>query len=237
MFQLLAFVDGATVRVMRPAQDHKRLGDGDAGPNTGGMGAYCPCPLISDAQLCTATAEVLQRAADGLLEDGIHFRGVLYAGLMLTSDGPKTLEFNCRFGDPETQVILPLLESDLYEVMLACAEGKLSALELLRWRKGVSAVGVIMASAGYPDTATKGCVIEGLAEDSGADRLIFHSGTALRNDGKWVTNGGRVLINVALAADLKEAAARATAGCSGTGAIRFEGAQYRTDIAARAYTS
>lgn len=145
---------------MLPAQDHKRIRDGDEGPNTGGMGAYCPCPLISDEELRQATAEVLQRAADGFKADGIRYSGVLYAGLMLTPDGPKTLEYNCRFGDPETQVLLPLLKSDLYVVMRACAEGRLAEHQL-RWRHSVSAVGVVMASAGYPESATKGCTITG----------------------------------------------------------------------------
>lgn len=145
---------------MQPAQDHKRLSDGDQGPNTGGMGAYCPCPLISEADLATATKQVLQRAVVGFQTMGIKYCGVLYAGLMLTPEGPRTLEFNCRFGDPETQVILPLLQSDLYEVMLACAEQRLSGVQL-KWRHGWSAVGVIMASAKYPESSTKGCEITG----------------------------------------------------------------------------
>lgn len=145
---------------MLPAQDHKRLGNADQGPNTGGMGAYCPCPLIGEADLAAATAQVLRRAVDGFNALGIRYCGVLYAGLMLTPDGPKALEFNCRFGDPETQVILPLLQSDLFEVMLAAAEGRLSEVEL-SWRHGWSAVGVIMASARYPESSTKGCEITG----------------------------------------------------------------------------
>lgn len=157
---VLAFVDNNTVQAMLPAQDHKRLKEKDQGPNTGGMGAYCPCPLISAEALEVVKKEVLQRAVDGLKNEGIDYKGVLYAGLMLTPDGPKTLEFNCRFGDPETQVILPLLESDLYEVMSACCDNKLAEVPL-KWRSNVSAVGVIMASAGYPETSTKGCVIEG----------------------------------------------------------------------------
>ena len=157
---VLAFVDNNTVQAMLPAQDHKRLKENDEGPNTGGMGAYCPCPLIKDSDLELVKKEVLQRAVDGLKKEGIDYKGVLYAGLMLTPDGPKTLEFNCRFGDPETQVILPLLASDLYEVMSACCENKLAEVPL-KWHNDVSAVGVIMASAGYPETSTKGCVIEG----------------------------------------------------------------------------
>lgn len=239
---------------MLPAQDHKRLANGDQGPNTGGMGAYCPCPLISQPQLAFAVAEVLERAVAGFKSLGIQYRGVLYAGLMLTPTGPKTLEFNCRFGDPETQVILPLLKSDLFEVMLACAEGRLSEVNL-EWKTGLSAVGVIMASAKYPESSTKGCLINGKQlpfnhnvntiftiyeyffpagiPDNTTDRIVFHSGTDIK-DGKVLTNGGRVLINVALATDLKSAAALATRGVED---IKFEGSQYRTDIAQKAFKS
>lgn len=156
----LAFVDETTVRIMLPAQDHKRLHNNDSGPNTGGMGAYCPCPLIKEEEMEIVLNNVLEKAVHGLKKEGIKYCGVLYAGMMLTPQGPKTLEFNCRFGDPETQVILPLLESDLYEVMLACAKNTLSSLDL-KWKKDTSAVGVIMASKGYPETSTKGCVIKG----------------------------------------------------------------------------
>jgi len=157
---VLAFTDGKSVRAMLPAQDHKRLGNGDTGPNTGGMGAYCPCPLISQPALELVQKAVLERAVQGLIKERINYQGVLYAGLMLTRDGPRVLEFNCRFGDPETQVILPLLESDLFDVMEACCSGKLDKIPL-QWRNGVSAVGVILASAGYPETSTKGCIISG----------------------------------------------------------------------------
>lgn len=159
---VLAFTDGKSVRAMLPAQDHKRLGNGDSGPNTGGMGAYCPCPLISQPALELVQKAVLERAVQGLAKERITYQGVLYAGLMLTRDGPRVLEFNCRFGDPETQVILPLLETDLFDVMEACCSGKLDKLTL-QWRIGVSAVGVILASAGYPETSTKGCLITGMA--------------------------------------------------------------------------
>lgn len=157
---LLAFTDGQTVLPMQPAQDHKRLGNDDKGPNTGGMGAYCPCPLISKPQLELVQRAVLERAIKGLAQERIPYRGVLYAGLMLTRDGPRVLEFNCRFGDPETQVILPLLQSDLFEIMQACCSGQLDKVTL-QWRSGLSAVGVCLASAGYPETATKGCRISG----------------------------------------------------------------------------
>lgn len=157
---VLAFTDGKTIQAMLPAQDHKRLCDGDTGPNTGGMGAYCPCPLISKQALELVQRAVLERAVKGLGQERIAYQGVLYAGLMLTRDGPRVLEFNCRFGDPETQVILPLLDSDLYEVMQACCTGKLDKISL-QWRSSLNAVGVIMASAGYPETSTKGSRILG----------------------------------------------------------------------------
>lgn len=147
---------------MLPAQDHKRLGNGDVGPNTGGMGAYCPCPLISDVDMDFVKREVLQKALNGFKQLNIPYCGVLYAGLMLTPNGPRVLEFNCRFGDPETQVILPLLEIDLYEVILACCKNQLDQVDLV-WQSNLSAVGVVMASAGYPETSTKGCVISGMS--------------------------------------------------------------------------
>ncbi|EAA14291.4 AGAP009786-PA [Anopheles gambiae str. PEST] len=230
---VLAFVDSRTVRVMLPAQDHKRLMDHDRGPNTGGMGAYCPCPIIKPAQLDLVVREVLQRAVDGLRAEGIKYNGVLYAGMMLTPNGPKTLEFNCRFGDPETQVILPLLESDLYEVMEATCDDRLHEINL-KFRAGLSAVGVVMASKGYPETSTKGCVITGLdAVAARPEHLVFHSGVARNERGEFVTNGGRVLITVVLHSDLKQAAAHATSACST--AISFDGSQHRLDIAQKAF--
>uniref|UniRef100_A0A182LW43 Trifunctional purine biosynthetic protein adenosine-3 n=1 Tax=Anopheles culicifacies TaxID=139723 RepID=A0A182LW43_9DIPT len=230
---VLAFVDARTVRVMLPAQDHKRLLDHDRGPNTGGMGAYCPCPIIKPAQLEMVAREVLQRAVDGLRAEGIKYNGVLYAGMMLTPNGPKTLEFNCRFGDPETQVILPLLESDLYDVMEATCDNRLHEINL-KFRVGLSAVGVVMASKGYPETSTKGCVIKGLdAVAARPEHLVFHSGVARNECGEFVTNGGRVLIGVVLHSDLKQAAALATSAC--TTAISFDGSQHRLDIAQKAF--
>ncbi|KXJ75023.1 hypothetical protein RP20_CCG012488 [Aedes albopictus] len=228
---VLAFVDSKTVRVMLPAQDHKRLQNEDRGPNTGGMGAYCPCPIITQEELKMVTREVLQRAVDGLRKEGIKYNGVLYAGMMLTPSGPKTLEFNCRFGDPETQVILPLLQSDLFEVMEACCEDRLESVEL-KFRQDVHAVGVVMASKGYPETSTKGCVIKGLESiEKRPDHLVFHSGVGRNEDGEFVTNGGRVLINVVLQPSLRAAAALASAACFD---VKFDGSQYRTDIAQKA---
>ncbi|EDV99019.1 trifunctional purine biosynthetic protein adenosine-3 [Drosophila grimshawi] len=230
---VLAFTDGTTIEAMLPAQDHKRLANGDSGPNTGGMGAYCPCPLISKQALELVQRAVLERAVKGLIQERIAYQGVLYAGLMLTRDGPRVLEFNCRFGDPETQVILPLLESDLFEVMLACCTGQLDKVSL-QWRTNLSAVGVVLASAGYPETSTKGCLITGLPAANTETQLIFHSGLAVNAQKEPQTNGGRVLIAVALDASLRQAAAEAT---KLAGSITFAGAgaQYRTDIAQKAF--
>lgn len=230
---VLAFVDSSTVRILLPAQDHKRLKENDVGPNTGGMGAYCPCPLISKAEINNVKIQVLQRAVDGLRKEGIAYNGILYAGMMLTSDGPKTLEFNCRFGDPETQVILPLLKNDLFDVMMATALNQLNSISELDFEPNRSAVGVIMASKGYPETSTKGCVIKRI--DTVAKKqnhLVFHSGTIKNDKNDWSTNGGRVLINVVIANDLNVAAQLATSACD---VITFEGAQYRRDIAKKAF--
>nr|CAD7586704.1 unnamed protein product [Timema genevievae] len=229
---VLAFTDGTSVRVMLPSQDHKRHLEGDRGANTGGMGAYCPCPLIDSDTLRIVEESVLQRAVKGMREEKSQFIGVLYAGLMLTKEGPKVLEFNCRFGDPETQVILPLLESDLYQVMLACCDGTLGDLELL-WKTEVYAVGVVMASHGYPESSSKGNNITGLEKASSLPTIqVFHSGTAKNLQGSVVnsvvTNGGRVLIAVSVATELATAVARATLACT---LIQFTGAQFRRDIA------
>ncbi|CAO1357720.1 unnamed protein product [Diamesa hyperborea] len=232
---VLAFVDNDSVRVLLPAQDHKRLKDNDEGLNTGGMGAYCPCPLISKDDMELVKSKVLQRAVDGLRSEGIKYNGILYAGMMLTPDGPKTLEFNCRFGDPETQVILPLLETDLYDLMVATSSNQLSKFEELTFKENLSAVGVIMATRGYPETSTKGCVIKGIEVVANKPQhLVFHSGVAKSNTGEYTTNGGRVLINVALSDDLKQAAALATIACQD---VTFDGAQYRSDIGKKAFKS
>ena len=230
---VLAFVDNNSVRMMLPTQDHKRLKDNDEGLNTGGMGAYCPCPLITQQELDIVKTEVLQRAVDGLRKEGISYNGVLYAGIMLTKDGPKTLEFNCRFGDPETQVILPLLEDDLFEIMLACCANDLKSIPELKFKSNLKAVGVVMASRGYPETSTKGCVIEGISEVASKESyIVFHSGMAKNEKNEWITNGGRVLINVVLADKLELAAELATNACD---VIKFDGAQYRRDIAKKAF--
>ncbi|XP_045536495.1 trifunctional purine biosynthetic protein adenosine-3 isoform X1 [Papilio machaon] len=230
---VLAFTDGETVSMMPPAQDHKRVGEGDTGPNTGGMGAYCPCPLITRDQLADVQDQVLQRAVDGLKAEGIKYVGVLYAGLMITKSGPMTLEFNCRFGDPETQVLMMLLETDLYTIMKACVNGNLKQHQVA-WNTKMSAVGVVIASKGYPETSTKGCVISGLSQVSSQPGLaVFHSGVARGANGSLVTWGGRVLLVAARAPALRAAAAAATAAAA---AIDFPGAHYRKDIAHRAFS-
>ncbi|XP_015597327.1 trifunctional purine biosynthetic protein adenosine-3 [Cephus cinctus] len=225
---VLAFTDGKTVVSMAPAQDHKRIFNGDAGPNTGGMGAYCPCPLLSQKDWELVKKNVLQKAVDGLRKENIPFVGVLYAGLMLTQDGPKVLEFNCRFGDPETQVILPLLKSDLFAIIKACCTGTLTESHV-SWHENVSAVGVILASRGYPESSSKGQVITGVKTVAiRQNHFVFHSGTNRSSTGDLLTNGGRVLIAVSLAPSLALAAARATAAAQ---SIQFDGKQFRTDIA------
>ncbi|XP_065492490.1 trifunctional purine biosynthetic protein adenosine-3 isoform X2 [Caloenas nicobarica] len=221
----LCFTDGITVAPMPPAQDHKRLMDGDEGPNTGGMGAYSPTPQISKDLLQKIRDTVLQKTVDGMRKEGVPYFGVLYAGLMLTKDGPKVLEFNCRFGDPECQVILPLLKSDLYEVMQAVVNKKLSS-SMPVWFEDSAAVTVVMASEGYPGTYPKGLEITGLSKAKQLGLEVFHAGTALK-DGKVVTSGGRVLTVTAVKEDLTTALQEAN---NGVAAIHFKGAIYRRDI-------
>ncbi|VVD05898.1 unnamed protein product [Leptidea sinapis] len=230
---VLAFTDGETVSMMPPAQDHKRIGDGDTGPNTGGMGAYCPCPLITPEQLADVKEQVLQRAVDGLKKEGIKYVGVLYAGMMVTKSGPMTLEFNCRFGDPETQVLMLLLETDLYTITKACVDGNLKQVQV-KWETEMSAVGVVIASKGYPETSTKGCVISGLSKvQSRPNIMVFHSGVARGANESLVTNGGRVMLVAAKRSSLRSAASVATSAAAD---IDFPGAQYRKDIAHRAFS-
>ncbi|NXM70095.1 PUR2 protein, partial [Serilophus lunatus] len=225
----LCFTDGVTVAPMPPAQDHKRLRDGDEGPNTGGMGAYSPAPQISKDLLQKIRDTVLQKTVDGMRKEGVPYSGVLYAGLMLTKDGPKVLEFNCRFGDPECQVILPLLKSDLYEVMQAVLNKRLST-SLPVWLEDSAAVTVVMASQGYPGAYPKGLEITGLAKAKQLGLEVFHAGTALR-DGRVVTSGGRVLAVTAIGHDVPSALQEANRGVA---SIHFQGAIYRKDIGSRA---
>lgn len=223
---ILSFVDGETVRPMVPAQDHKPVFDGDKGPNTGGMGTYSPLPHIPQSVIDDAIENIIKPTARAMVAEGRPFRGVLFAGLMVTKDGPKTIEFNARFGDPETQVVLPRLKTDLVDIILASINGRLHDIDI-SW-SDEAAVCVVLASEGYPGTYAKGLPIEGL-EQTG-DVLVFHAGTA-RSDGKVVTSGGRVLGVVGLGADIAQARERAYAAAE---RIRFQGKHFRTDIAMKA---
>ena len=225
---LLAFVDGKTVVPMIASQDHKRIFDGDKGPNTGGMGTYAPAPVLTDALRDEAMKTILEPMVEAMQKEGMPYVGCLYAGLMITAEGPKVVEFNARFGDPETQVILPLLDSDLGQVMMACATGKLTA-DMVKW-KDSSAACVILASKGYPETSSKGDVIHGDIKQHDTT-IVFHSGTKLVGE-EYVTNGGRVLGVVGLGKDLRTAVDRAYGRIEH---IDFEGMQYRTDIGAKAF--
>lgn len=226
---LLAFTDGETVLPLSPAQDHKRAYDGDEGPNTGGMGVYSPVPAV-DAATEAAMADILMRTVAGMKADGITYRGVLYGGFVLTVDGPKVLEFNARFGDPETQVLLPLLENDLLDVMLAVAEGRLGEVEL-SWRNGV-ALSVVLAAGGYPVAYDKGAVINGLEEAGQIEGVtVYHAGTALDPAGRLITDGGRVLNVTAIAPSFSKARSLAYEAVD---LIRFDNMHYRTDIGLKA---
>uniref|UniRef100_A0A4W5MJD1 Trifunctional purine biosynthetic protein adenosine-3 n=1 Tax=Hucho hucho TaxID=62062 RepID=A0A4W5MJD1_9TELE len=220
----LCFSDGYSVSPMPPAQDHKRLQDGDLGPNTGGMGAYCPTPQVSQELLQQIRETVLQKTVDGMREEGTPYVGVLYAGLMLTKQGPKVLEFNCRFGDPECQVLMPLLKSDLYEVLQSTLQGKLAS-NAPEWHQDSSAVTVVMASPGYPGSYKKGVAITGrYASETGVQ--VFHAGTSLK-EGGVVSSGGRVLTVTAVRSSLEMALHAANRGVA---AVGFPGAVYRRDI-------
>ncbi len=225
---ILAFVDGEVVRPMAAAQDHKPIFDGDKGPNTGGMGTYSPLPHIDQAIIDESIQNIIIPTAKAMVSEGRPFRGVLFAGLMITKDGPKTIEFNARMGDPETQVVLPRLESDFLEVILASMNGTLEQLDI-QWRDE-AAVCVVVASEGYPASYPKGRVISGLADAEAQGALIFHAGTA-EKEGQFVTSGGRVLGVVGRGRDIAKARSRAYEAVS---VISFEGMQNRTDIAAKA---
>jgi len=226
---VLAFSDGRTVKQMVAAQDHKRLGEGDTGPNTGGMGTYAPVPAYTPAIAEEVQRRVLEPTIHELARRGTPFMGCLFAGLMLTADGPKVIEFNARFGDPETQVVMPLLENDLLEVALACVEGRLHEVDL-RFRPGAAA-NIVLASAGYPGRYAKGLPIDGLVEADQLGVTVFHAGTAFNDDGELVTAGGRVLGVMATGPTIRAALEQAYAGVE---VIRFEGKTYRKDIGARA---
>ena len=228
---LLALTDGKTVVPLATSQDHKRALDGDKGPNTGGMGVYSPVPehLVSAEQLATMV-EVERKVVAELAAEGITYSGCLYGGFMLTSEGPKVLEFNARFGDPETQVVLPRLKGDLVELFLACDNGTLSE-DMVSWDDDW-AVSVVLTSAGYPGSYEKGKVITGIERAEKLEGVtVYHAGTALAEDGSLVTAGGRVLDVTAVAPSFEEARAQAYAACE---LIDFEGKTYRSDIGMRA---
>lgn len=225
---LLAFTDGITVRPMATSQDHKRALEGDLGPNTGGMGVYSPVPIVTPEEHETMVA-IMHQTVEQLHREGIDYRGCLYGGFMLTPAGPKVLEFNARFGDPETQVILPRLQNDLVDVMLACAEQRLDEVEL-SWCDDW-AVSVVLTSAGYPGSYEKGKVITGIADAEALDGVtVYHAGTR-EQDGQILTNGGRVIDVTALGATFEEARNLAYDACE---KIDFEGKTLRHDIGLRA---
>ena len=223
---VLAVTDGKTIRSLSPAQDHKRIGEGDTGKNTGGMGAYSPVPLVTEALMSRIEREILQPTLEALNERGIDYRGVLYAGLMITPAGdPKVIEFNCRFGDPETQVVLPLLNTSLHEILVACVEQRLEQLPPFEYKAG-SAVCVVAASGGYPDTYEKGKEIVGISEATQKGAIVFHAGTKLDRD-SLVTDGGRVLGITAIGDNFDLAIATAYDAVQ---SIQFENMYYRRDI-------
>ncbi|MEM8673411.1 MAG: phosphoribosylamine--glycine ligase [Cyanobacteria bacterium P01_G01_bin.67] len=223
---VLAVTDGTTIRPLSPAQDHKRIGEGDTGKNTGGMGAYSPVPLVNNELMLRIEQEILQPTLKALNQRGIDYRGVLYAGLMITPSGePKVIEFNCRFGDPETQVVLPLLKTPLDELLIACVEQRLETLPPLQWKPG-TAVCVVAASGGYPDAYEKGKPISGLTAATKPGALVFHAGTKLEQD-LIITDGGRVLGVTALGDNFEQAIAIAY---DAVDLVKFEGIYYRRDI-------
>ncbi len=224
---VLALTDGQTIIPLIPAQDHKRIGEGDTGKNTGGMGAYAPAPVVTTEIMNRIQSEILQPTINTFNQRGIDYRGILYAGLMITPQGdPKVIEFNCRFGDPETQVVLPLLETPLDQLMLACAQQELAAQPPLQWKPGI-AVCVVAASGGYPDTYAKGKAIA--RSELVQDAIVFHAGTKLEN-GQLVTSGGRVLGITAVGDNFESAISKVYPAVS---AIAFEGIYYRRDIGHR----
>lgn len=225
---VLAFTDGVNILPLAPAQDHKPIFDGDKGPNTGGMGAYAPAVLINEKMSCLIEQKILEQTVNAMALEGRPYRGVLYAGLMMTKQGPKVVEFNCRFGDPETQVILPLVKNDIIPIMVACCDGKINEMAIEKINK--FAVCVIMASGGYPEKYEKGKPILGLDREFDDDVVVFHSGTKFDN-GKHFTSGGRVLGVTALGSEIRETIKRAYRA---VGKITFDGAYYRKDIGYKA---
>jgi phosphoribosylamine--glycine ligase len=226
---VIVVTDGIDYSSSLPSQDHKRALDGDKGPNTGGMGAYAPAPLVTAEMETTINRRIIEPTLEGFKRDGIEYKGVLYAGLMIEADGPKVMEYNCRFGDPETQAVLPLLETDLVEVILAVVDGRLKEVDLT-WKNG-AALSVVMASAGYPGSYQTGYPIDGLQEAAALPwARVYHAGTELK-DGKVVTAGGRVLNLTAIGPDLSQAFDRAY---KLTEIVSFKDARFRKDIGHRA---
>lgn len=223
-FSLMAFVNGTTVYPMVIAQDHKRAFDGDKGPNTGGMGAYSPVPQIPESAVEVAIETVLHPTAQAMIKEGRSFTGILYAGLILTNEGPKVIEFNARFGDPETEVVLPRLDNDLVDVCNSVLDGEKL---VLKWSEE-AVIGVVLASKGYPEVYEKGAIIRGL--DTLEDVIVFHAGTAMKR-GDFVTNGGRVLFVACKAKDLQEAKDKVYKEIA---KIKSDGLFYRNDIGYRA---
>lgn len=229
---ILAVTDGLTIRPLLPAQDHKRIGEGDTGENTGGMGAYCPAPIATPEMMDRIQREILEPSIAALRERNIDYRGVLYAGLMITPEGdPKVIEFNCRFGDPETQAILPLLETPLEKLMVACVEQKLEAFPDIEWKPGASAC-VVIASQGYPGSYPKGLEITGIEEAESTGAVVFQAGTQQKQS-QIVTDGGRVLGVTATGENFDQAIDHAYAAVN---RIQFEGMYYRRDIGYRVRT-
>lgn len=225
---LLALTDGKTLVPLATSQDHKRALDGDRGPNTGGMGVYSPVPMVTDEELATMV-DIEKRVVAELAAEGITYSGCLYGGFMLTKDGPKVLEFNARFGDPETQVVLPRMKADLVDVFLACDDGTLDAGDV-RWDDDW-AVSVVLTSAGYPGSYEKGKVITGIEDAEAMDGVtVYHAGTRLDDEGRVLTNGGRVLDVTAVAPTFEKARELAYAACQ---KIDFDGKTYRSDIGLR----
>jgi len=225
---VLAITDGEIVLPLVPAQDHKAILDGDKGPNTGGMGAYAPAVLVDDDMLQKIQKQILEPVIQGMALEGRPYKGVIYAGLMMTARGPKVIEFNCRFGDPETQVILPLLKNDIIEMISASIDGRLGQIKIRQ--NNTVAVCVVMASGGYPGSYEKGKNILGLNRAWDDGLFIFHAGTKLV-EGKYLTRGGRVLGITAIGGDIREAIKKAYAA---VGKITFDGAYYRRDIGYKA---
>ncbi len=226
---ILALIDGENILMLSSSQDHKRAFNGDKGPNTGGMGAYSPAPIMTDELWPVVKEEVFQRTLDELKKRGIKYQGVMYAGLMVTAEGVKVLEFNCRFGDPETQVVIPRIKGDLVPVLQACIDGTLRD-DMIEWRDESCAC-VVMAAGGYPGSYNKGDAVLGLQDGAVKENVIvFHAGTAIKDD-KVVTSGGRVLGVTALGKDLRSALDKVYVSLTH---IEFDQAQYRTDIGKKA---